>query len=185
MKRVAGRAGSQRLRGGQVQQLQFGQALGGTHDIGRVDRLVGRNQHEGGHAVALGKFAEQTGAEDIVADGLGRLPLHQVDVLVGGGVEDDFRTVTGEDRLHPRQIEDVRDQREGGAAKAGVVEFLLNQEQGGLGLLDQQQLAGIQRGELPAEFAADAAAGAGDHHHAAGHGLPQRAVIQVDRLTSE
>ena len=70
-------------------------------------------------------FRRRQGAEDIVTDRLIRRALHQGNVLVRGGMEDNRRAVLGEDLLHCPPVADVRDYRNRSHAQ-GLHQLLLN-----------------------------------------------------------
>ena len=84
---------TKRVPVGSLQRLadQFRQALGGAHHVGRVDRLVGGDQHELLHAVrACAARGEHQRAEHVVEHRLpGVVVLHQRHVLVGGRMKND------------------------------------------------------------------------------------------------
>ena len=56
-------------------------------------------------------LAHQARGERVVAHRLDRVLLHQVHVLVGGGVEDDRRAVLGEHLAHPLALLAVGEHR--------------------------------------------------------------------------
>ena len=64
------------------------------------DGLVGRDEHEAPHAQLARDVRDDAGGDRVVADRLDGVGLHQPDVLVGGGVEDDGRAVLGEHLAH-------------------------------------------------------------------------------------
>ena len=82
-------------RGGRVER-ELGERLGGAHHGRRRDRLVGRDEHEAADAELAGDVRDDARGDRVVAHRLDRVGLHQPDVLVGGGVEDDRRAVLGE-----------------------------------------------------------------------------------------
>ena len=60
-----------------------------AHNVGGIDRLVGGKLHEALNAVFRSRCQQVLGAENIVLDRLGRADLHQRNMLVGGGMEND------------------------------------------------------------------------------------------------
>ena len=78
----------------------LGQRLRRAHDRGGRDRLVGRDEHERPGVVVAGDLSEHPRGERVVAHGLDRIALHQLDVLERGGVEHDVRPELGEDLAH-------------------------------------------------------------------------------------
>ena len=107
------------LRAAALQALadDLGEALGRAHHAGRIDRLVGRDQHELLDLRRHRGAREHPGAVRVVAH---RLPgvglLHQRHVLVRGGVEHDARALAREDVLDQRRVLDVADDRRRPAA---------------------------------------------------------------------
>ena len=83
----------------------------------------------------------------VVADGLDRVGLHQADVLVGGGVEDDGRAVLGEHLAHPLVLLAVgEDGGERGRVDVAVLEELaLDLEEVVLGVVEQTSRRGPTR----------------------------------------
>ena len=134
-----------------------------------MDGLVGGDEDEVPHAELVGQFGHALRAADVVADRLADVGFHQRHVLVGGGVEDDFRTDSCVKSCRIRgSIGDVGDA--GVAAwwrRAGRPELPLDVEDAVFAAAHQHSTAGLKRSDLPADFRADAAAGAGDHHRAA------------------
>ena len=98
-----------RVRGALLQRLQhqLRQALGGAHDVRRVHRLVGRDQHEGLDPGLERRFRRVPGADDVVVDALDHVVLDDRHVLVGGRVVDRLHA---EGRRAPRA-------RDGGGAR--------------------------------------------------------------------
>ena len=81
--------------------VALGDLLGGPHDAGGTNRLVGGDHDEAQHAVTVGQVGHALGAQHVVSDRLADVRFHQRHVLVGGGVEDDFGAMLLEDLLHP------------------------------------------------------------------------------------
>ena len=132
-----------------------------------------------------GDFRELTRAERIVADRLRRLAFHQEHVLVGRRVKHHLRAVPSEDRLHPRPFEDIGHQRRDRAAEPFLIELLLDQKQRRLALFHQQQALRVERRDLPAELAADAAARARHQHHLTRECLPDARGIDLHRRPAQ
>ena len=76
------------------------QTLRGAHDVGRIDGLIGGNQHEALAAVHHGRVSGLVGADGIVFDGLAGAVLHERHVLVGRCVVHDVGLVLLEDLEH-------------------------------------------------------------------------------------
>ena len=90
---------------------ELGERLGGAHHRRRRDGLVGRDEHERADAELARDARHQPRRERVVAHRLDRVGLHQPDVLVGGGVEDDGRAVLGEHLAHPLALLAVGEHR--------------------------------------------------------------------------
>ena len=88
----------------------LGDAFGGAHDGGGLDRLVGGKKNDAG-VMRGGGAGEGFCREDVVGDSGERMLLHQRDVLECCGVEDDGRGMRGEDVFEKRGV--------GGAAEDG------------------------------------------------------------------
>ena len=144
----------------------LGQRLGRAHHGRGRHRLVGGHQHEPLDAGLARGRGHDPGGHRVVAHGLDRVLLHQRDVLVGGGVEDHRRLLVGEQLLHPRGVLAVGQHRGQRAEVVLVLEVAADLEQVVLGVVDQDQPARLDAGDLAAQLGADRAAGAGDDHHA-------------------
>ncbi len=138
--------------------------LGGPHDAGGAPRLVGRDQHELAHAVALGGLHQAERADHVVEHRLARVGLEQRDVLMGRGVEHQRRTEAPERRLDPGRVLDVGDDHV--ERQVGVVrgQIMLHVVHAVLGVIEQPQRRGREPGGLTRQLGADRAARAGDQH---------------------
>ena len=76
-------------------------ALGGAHDAGRADSLIGGNQDEVLGVRLPGAARHVRSPEDVVRDGIGHVGFHQRHVLVGGGMEHRVGTEVLEDTPDP------------------------------------------------------------------------------------
>src|SRR5687768_14425587 len=88
-------------------------------------------------------------------------------MLVGSSMKHDCRMVAAEQMAHAGGIENVGDERQNDPAITTLDQFLLDEKDLNFGLLHKQEALGIERGNLAAEFRANAAAGPGDHDDAA------------------
>ena len=113
--------------------------------------------------------------ERVVAHRLDRVGLHQPDVLVGGGVEDDRRAVLGEHLAHPLLLLAVRQHRDGVERVAVLHQLALDLEQVVLGVVEQDEPARPDARDLAAQLGADRAARAGDEHARGRSGTRRRA----------
>ena len=89
--------------------VDLGYALGSSHDVGRVDGLVGGDHHEFLDVVADGGIHDVFGAEDVGLHGLHWVGLHKGHMLVGSGVEDHVGTVLIEEGVYAVLVADVGD----------------------------------------------------------------------------
>ena len=108
----------------------------------------------------------------IVFHGLSRLRFHHGHVLVRRGMENGLRLISPENLLQSRLILNVRRQRDEQIAVTGVDQFLFDLEQLHLRLLHEEERVRRIRSDLPAQFAADAAAGTRHHDHAVPQEVP-------------
>jgi hypothetical protein len=67
-------------------------------------------------------------------------------------MENHLGVIPTENILHPRTVQSIRHQRNNRPGIAVLIEFLFNEKEGGFALLYQQEPAGIQRNNLPAQF---------------------------------
>ena len=140
----------------------LGDALGGAHDGGGVDGLVGGDVDEDFDGVFKRQLSEVRRAEDVVEYCLLGVLLHQRDVLVRGGVEDDLRMEAFEDAGQPLAVAHVGDY--GGEWKAEVLgaQLLLDLEEAVLSPSEQDEARRGEGDELTDDFRPDGAARAGD-----------------------
>ena len=123
--------------------------------------------------------------ERVVADGLDRVGLHQPDVLVGGGVEDDGgRCSANTSRIRSSSLQSAS--TDDGVEHVAVLDQLaLDLEQVVLGVVEQDEPARADARDLAAQLGADRAAGAGDEHDAAGEVLADALDLHPHRLAAE
>ena len=135
----------------------------------RVDRLVGRDEHEAPRAELDRRLRDDARGEDVVPDRLERVRLQQRDVLVRSRVEDDRGLVALEDLAHLRPALAVAEHRHRRCEAALVHELALDLEQARLPLLDEHEPLGAEPCDLAAELRADRAAGACHQHCLVAH----------------
>ena len=104
----------------------FAEALGGAHDVGRVDGLVRGDLHEDIRTVLVRTAGNVQGAEHIVLDSLIGACLHQRHVLVCSRIEHDLRPVLCKNVLHFPAVADASDENEQIEIRHIVQQFLLN-----------------------------------------------------------
>ena len=169
-----------------VLQDHLGQALGGAHDVGGVDRLVAGDVDEALDVEARGHVGQDAGAPGVVAHGLPGVVLFQDgNVLVGGGVVDDGGTVALEDLLQARGVLDVADDGHEALFGEGALEVFGDAVEGELAQLVDDDLAGLEAGDLAAEFGTDGAAAAGDEDGLAFQHLAQAAGVEADGVATQ
>ncbi len=101
-----------RLRAATMQALQhhLGEALGRAHHVGRIDRLVGRDEHEGLDLGLVRSLGRVPGRDHIVVNALDHVLLDDRHVLVRGRVIDRLDPVGLEDLAHALLLVTVADQ---------------------------------------------------------------------------
>ena len=119
-------------------------------------------------AVLARDRGQRARGERVVAHGLDRVVLHQPDVLVGGGVEDDLRPVLGEHLAHALLVLAVGQDGVGEVDVALVASSRSISNRFASQCVEQHERAGVHAGDLAAQLGADRAAGAGHEHAAAG-----------------
>ena len=163
----------------------LGERLGGAHDRGGRDRLVGRDEHEGRGPGLARDLAHHPRRQRVVAHRLDRVLLHQVHVLVGGGVEDDRGPVLREHLAHPLALLAVGEHGDGVEHVAVLDQLAADLEQVVLGVVEQDELARADARDLAAQLGADRAAGARDEHDAAGQVAADAVEVHPHRLAAE
>ena len=164
----------------------LGEALGRAHHAGRIDGLVGGNQHE---FLDLGRHrraGEHPGAIGVVAH---RLPgvgvLHQWHVLVRRGMKDDVGRLAVEDlfdQCHMLHIAHHGGERQ---LRKHVGERDLDLVERRLGDIEQHQLAGTESGNLPAKLRADRTSGAGHQHDPVAKPFTEAPAVEHDGIPAE
>ena len=149
---------------GQCLHIDFADALGAAHDVGRVHGFVGGDHHKAFHIVFDGKVGQDFGSEDIVLDGLRHVVFHHGNVLVGGGMEHVFGPVVVKDFLHAPLVGDIG--HDGGCLQVAPFGVKLQADvvERGLGLVHQDELVGVEDGHLTHDFRADGTGCARDEH---------------------
>ena len=157
-KRVSGKRASAASTAHSASALEAPMTVAGSTALSVETRTKVRTPESPGDA------RHHARGERVVAHRLDRVALHQPDVLVGGGVEDDGGAVLGEDLAHPLLPLAVRQHRDGVQRVAVLDQLALDLEQVVLGVVEQDQAARPDARDLAAELRADRAAGAGDEH---------------------
>ena len=176
-------------RGGVALQAlaqHLGHALGGAHDVGRIHRLVGGNEHELADPGRGRRTRAHGSAHDIVAHRLpGVADFHERHMLVGGGVKHEYRPMLVHHRLHAYRILAVGDQGDDLEARPHRFELLLDGVERELRQFAQHQPARRKACDLAAQLRADGTAGAGDQDTMPADELPQAGVVEHDRIATE
>ncbi len=170
---------------GEALDHELAHALGGAHDVGRVDGLVGRHQDKPLDAVRGVRDGGLVGAEDVVLDGLLRVVLHQRHMLVGRRVEDDVGAVAREGARelvlvahasdHDREVD--RRILPGHLLAEGVRVVLVD--------VKHDQVLRGEPGDLAREFGPDAPRAARNQHRAARQVLLGGRGVQVHRVATQ
>ena len=145
-------------------EQHLAQPLRCAHHARRVDRLVGRDEHELVHAVGLRGVHHHSRAEHVVEHRFARVGLEQRHVLVSCGMEHDRRAEAAERQIDAGRILDVGHhsmQRQAGprGCQLGVHEV-----EPVLGVVEKDELLGIELRGLARELGAHGAAGPGHQH---------------------
>ena len=144
--------------------IGLGETFRRPHDIGWVDRLVGRDHHEGLGPVSHRRIRSVAGSQHIGLDALERIVLDQRDVLQRGRVEDNLRPQLGEDHIETDIVTDVQKAGDDVELRVPFAQGLVDQVGVVLRTVDEHQLAGFEGGDLEDEFGPDRAAGTRDEY---------------------
>ncbi len=164
---------------------ELGDALARTHDAGRIDGLVGRDQDEAARAVAIGRDCDELGADHVVAERLAHLRLQQGHVLVRRRVEHDLGPRGCEHAIDRDGVGDVAEH--GVEDKIGMraAQLLLDHVEIELADVEDGQRLGAETRDLAAQLRADRAAAAGDQHALAGEPRADRGPVELHRIAAE
>ena len=94
-------------------------------------------------------------AHHVVRDGLDNVALHQRYMFVRGSVENRVGFQRGHYRVHTRGVPDVGNHRRDLQLREGAAQLSLDLEDLVLAVVHEHQGRGLERRDLPAEFAAD------------------------------
>lgn len=147
--------------------IELGEALGGAHDVGGVDGLVGGDLDEGLGTGGTGGVGDVFRADRVGQHALAGVELDHGHMLQGRGVEDDLWPHLCEDLGDAAAAADVAE--EGLALEVGEAraDFVVDLVEVVLGVVEEGELGRIAVGDLADELRADAAAGTGDEDTAA------------------
>src|SRR5690625_4972086 len=156
--------------------IQFGYALGCAHDIAGIDRLVGGNENKGANAVAHGGVGQPPRANDVVAKRLAHLVLQHGQMLVGGGVKNDFGPRATEQGFNRGRIAHVTQHGFYHQVAEFRLELVIDAVQVVFTAVQHDQAGRVEVGNLPAQLGAYGPATAGDKNalacEARAHGFP-------------
>ena len=160
-------------------------ALGGSHNVGGIDRLI-RGDHDKALGAAGGcRHRRIEGAEDVVFDGLAGADLHERHMLVRSGMIDDIRTVLVENPVDALLIPDRCNQHHQIQIRIFAAQLLLHVIRAVLIDINQNQLPRMMSRNLPAKLRADGAAAAGDTDHLSLHIADDGIQIDLHRVPSQ
>ena len=150
---------------GGVRDEHLGDALAGAHDARRQDGLVRGDEDEALDAGGDRGVEEGHRPADVDVDRVRRMLLHHRHVLVGGGVEDDVRAppVAMSRSMAGRLATLARWARSSPLPwprERAHLELALDQVEGALGAVHEDEAARAERVDLAGELGADGAAGA-------------------------
>ena len=161
------------------------QTLGGTHDIGGIDRLISGDQDKALAAVYHGRIGSFIRANRIVFDCLTGTVFHEGHMLVCGGMIDDLRAIVMKDFKHAPAVADRSDQN----LQIQVGIFLAKLKLYIIGIvfidIENDELPGIVCGSLAAQLRADGSAAACDHDRLPVNEVEDLPHIRLDRFTAQ
>lgn len=159
-----GVAGDQSLLFGEAEGLDIdlGEALRAAHYVGRVHGLVGGDHHHLLDAVFNALVGDVAGAGDVHEHGFARVLLHQRDVLVRRGVEDDLRMILPEDAVQARKHSDVPDDGDEVQMREPLLQLQAEVVHRGLGIVKENHLPDFEARQLTDQLGANGTGCAGD-----------------------
>ncbi len=163
----------------------LGDPLGRAHDVGRVDRLVGRDENEALAAACGGGLRDDLRSDHVVPDRRPKLILQERHMLVGGGVEDDRGTLCTEQRLDRHRVGHIEEMARETQLRKALRQLHLDAVEIELAAIHQDQAGRAGRRELTHQLRADRTPGAGDQDIAPGQPGMDPLPIELDRFASE
>jgi hypothetical protein len=165
--------------------VELGASFGCAHHAGRVHGFVGADHDEGGSATITCCVSDGARAEDVVLDRFAGIALHHRDVLMSGAVEDYMRLMVLEYLADAASIANIGNHRNDLRADPAMAQLAIDFKKIVFGLIEKDQTARAEFHRLPADFRADAAAGAGDDYIFGGEESLQFWCVEADRLAAE
>ena len=157
----------------------------GTHDVGRIHRLVGRDHDESLGSVVSCRHRGIERSAYIVLNRLAGAYLHQRHVLVCGCMVDDIRPVFAENPVDPLHIPDRSDQNHKIQLRVCTLQLLLDVIGAVLIDINDDQLSRAMSRDLTAQLRSDGAASSGDTDHLSLYIADDRINIDLHRISSE
>ncbi len=159
------------------------EALGRAHDVGRVPRLVRRDEHEFLHAVVDGGARNDIGAAHIVLHRLPRVRLlHEGNVLVGGRVEDERRRVLVDHLVHAPRVLDVAHDARHRNVRERLAQLLVDLVDRVFTHLVEDEHRRLESGDLAAKLGTDRSSRARHEDHLSRQQIVEARVVKRDRL---
>src|SRR5690606_30631251 len=158
--------------------VEFGQPLGRPHYAGGVHHLVGGNLHHAECPAGYDRLGDIHGADDIGKHTLAGIELHHRHMLERGGVKDELGPPLAEDLVKARRVTDVTEVREPGHDRMLFRQIEVDRVEIELAIVDQNQLCGIQRGDLPGQFTSYGTAGTRHQHTPTGEKAAEYGHVQ-------
>ena len=143
--------------------VDLGEALGATHDVGGVDGLVGRDHDHLLNTVLDTLVGDIAGASDIDEDGLAGVLLHQGDVLIGCSMEDNSGTVLAEGEIETGKDTHIADDGHEVEVGEALLELQTEVVHGGLSIIEKNKLLNSKGSQLTTELTTDTTGRTGDH----------------------
>src|SRR5690606_27901600 len=106
-----------------------------------------------------GRFGHVSRPKNIACDRLVRMGLHQRNVLVRRGMENDMRFIRPKHAIHLGPVADISNNRRDKHIRKPLCKLLLDLEDTVFTMSDHTQLFASQGAYLPAQFAADGSPG--------------------------
>ena len=164
----------------------LGRPLGCTHDIGRVDSLVGADEHKALCPAFAGSQGRVVGAQGVVAQcRLCVMVFHQGHMFVGCSMENNLGPPPAQVMAQNRQVFDVTDQTHQGQRWEALAQLLFNAVEVELALLQQHQARRVPARHLAAKFTANAAACPRHEHGLARQRVPNAGFVQLHRFAPQ
>ena len=175
------------LLGIEIERLgvDFRQALGAPHHIGGIHRLIGGHHHKLIHAIFQRQIGNILGTHHIGKHRLGGIDFHHRHMLVGGSVEHEFGSISGESQFHALTILHIAHKEH--HIGIGELVFHLQREvvHRRFGLVHQHDLLGFIGSDLLHDFGADRATSTGNEHHRIANVGAHERIVEHNGLATQ